>query len=64
MKEKTHNKPELKNNRKELRKNLTPAEAFLWKYLQNKKLEREFDISLLKIKNRQFDFYDKSKRFW
>lgn len=35
---KKHNKPELRNRRKELRQNLTPAEAFLWRYLQNKKL--------------------------
>lgn len=34
-----HNKKELKNLRKELRKNLTPAETKLWKYLQNSKLE-------------------------
>ena len=35
---KKHNKPELRNRRKELRQSLTPAEAFLWKYLQHKKL--------------------------
>ncbi len=35
---KRHDKPESKENRKQLRKNLTPAEAFLWKQLQGKKL--------------------------
>jgi len=34
-----HDKPELKNNRKQLRKNGTPAEAFLWQQLSGKKLE-------------------------
>ena len=34
-----HNKKELKNLRRELRKNLTPAEARLWKFLQNSQLE-------------------------
>ena len=35
---KKHDKPELRLNRKELRKNLTSAEAFLWSALQHKKL--------------------------
>jgi len=40
---KRYDRPESKYNRKELRKNLTPAEAFLWKHLQGKKLkERKF----------------------
>jgi very-short-patch-repair endonuclease len=34
-----HNKTELKSLRKGLRKNLTPAEAKLWKFLQNSQLE-------------------------
>jgi len=34
-----HNRKELLTKRKELRKNLTPAEAFLWKYLKVKQLE-------------------------
>ena len=33
------NKKELKHNRKALRKNLTSAEAALWKLLKNKQLE-------------------------
>ncbi|MDT0605994.1 endonuclease domain-containing protein [Croceitalea rosinachiae] len=36
---KKHNRPEFKNNRKSLRKKLTPAEAYLWKQIQHKKLE-------------------------
>ncbi|MGD1945007.1 MAG: endonuclease domain-containing protein [Croceivirga sp.] len=36
---KKHDKPELRENRKELRRHLTSAEAFLWKHLQQKKLE-------------------------
>jgi len=36
---KRHDRPESKSNRKSLRKNLTPAEAYLWKQLQGKKLE-------------------------
>ncbi|MBS1772171.1 MAG: endonuclease domain-containing protein [Bacteroidetes bacterium] len=36
------NVPYLTDTRKELRKNLTPAEAELWKYLQNNKLGRKF----------------------
>ena len=39
MKKKIHNKSQLKVYRKELRKHLTPAEAFLWKHINNKKLE-------------------------
>jgi len=34
-----HNKKELKGKRRELRKNLTPAETKLWKYLQDSQLE-------------------------
>jgi very-short-patch-repair endonuclease len=39
MAENIHNKKELKTLRRELRKNLTPAEARLWKFLQNSQLE-------------------------
>src|SRR5437762_11173881 len=34
-----HNNPKSAQHRAELRRNLTPAEAFLWKNLQNRKLE-------------------------
>ena len=36
---KRHDHPNLKPHRKELRQNLTQAEAFLWKQLQHKKLD-------------------------
>ena len=34
-----HNRKEFLERRKELRKNLTPAETFLWKHLKAKQLE-------------------------
>jgi len=37
--EQLHNKPILKQIRKDLRNNLTPAEAELWKHLKNSGLE-------------------------
>jgi len=39
MRERIHNKPELKHRRKELRNNGTSAEAVLWGYLKQKQLE-------------------------
>ncbi len=36
---KRHDRPESTENRKRLRKNMTPAEAFLWKHLQGRKLK-------------------------
>lgn len=38
---KRHDNPESKDNRRQLRKNLTPAEAFLWKNLRGKKLNQK-----------------------
>ncbi|MEM8508259.1 MAG: endonuclease domain-containing protein [Bacteroidota bacterium] len=38
MKRRIHNRKELEAIRKRLRKNLTPAEAFLWKHLKAKQL--------------------------
>jgi very-short-patch-repair endonuclease len=40
MARRIHNKKEKKEFRKELRRSLTPAEAFLWNHLKQKKLER------------------------
>ncbi|QXU42834.1 DUF559 domain-containing protein [Pedobacter sp. D749] len=34
-----HNLKQLKEKRKELRNNLTPAEATMWMYLQNSRLD-------------------------
>ncbi len=39
MEQKIHNIIALKQNRKELRSNLTPAEAALWKILKNSQIE-------------------------
>jgi len=54
---KRHDRPESKYNRKELRKNLTPAEAFLWKQLQAKKLEGRKFRRQHGIENYIVDFY-------
>lgn len=42
MKDKIHNKKELKKYRKDLRNHCTPAEAELWIYLQHTKLGQKF----------------------
>ena len=39
MKKQLFNKPELKQYRRTLRSNLTPAEATLWRFLKNKQLD-------------------------
>ncbi len=57
MKRKIHNKPELKANRKNLRKNLTSAEAFLWSHLQQKKLDGRKFRRQHSIENYIVDFY-------
>jgi len=56
-KKKIHNKKELKENRKELRNNLTSAEATLWKYLQRKQLEGRKFRRQHSIGNYIVDFY-------
>ncbi len=44
MKEKIHSLKYLKGKRAELRKSLTPAEAFLWKHLKGRQFEgRKFN---------------------
>ena len=57
MKKKIHNKKELESRRKRLRKNATPAEAFLWKYLQQKKLDGRKFRRQHSILNYIVDFY-------
>lgn len=57
-----HNLPHLKTFRKELRNNLTPAEATLWKLLQNsqfynRKFRRQHSVG-----NYILDFYCPSER--
>jgi len=54
---KRHDRPESKENRKKLRKNLTQAEAFLWKYIQTKKLDGRKFRRQHGIGNYIVDFY-------
>lgn len=52
-----HNKKELEAYRKELRKRMTPSEAFLWKQLQKGKLKGRKFRRQHSIKNFIVDFY-------
>ena len=52
-----HNKKELLENRRALRKNLTPAEAFLWKQLKGKQLDGKKFAKQHSIGNYIVDFY-------
>ena len=52
-----HNRNNLKILRKQLRNNLTPAEAELWKHLQNRKLEGRKFRRQHSIGNYILDFY-------
>ena len=52
-----HNLKPLENNRKHLRKRLTPAEAFLWNELKNQKFQRLKFRRQHSIKNYIVDFY-------
>ena len=58
---KIFNKGELTEFRRELRHSLTPAEAKLWTYLQNKKLGRKFRRQH-SVGNYIVDFYCASER--
>ena len=55
--EKLNNLPHLKTFRKDLRNNLTPAEAKLWKFLKGKKLEGRKFRRQHSIGNYILDFY-------
>ena len=57
MNRRKHNIKSLKNIRKELRNRLTPAEAFLWNYLQRKKLEGRKFRRQHSTENYIVDFY-------
>ncbi|WP_262904367.1 endonuclease domain-containing protein [Christiangramia sediminis] len=57
-----HNRKYLEPYRKKLRKSLTPAEAFLWKQLQNKKLENRKFRRQHSIENYIADFYCPEER--
>lgn len=62
MNKKIHNRKHLEPYRKELRKNLTSAEAFLWKQLQQRKLERRKFRRQHSIENFIVDFYCPEER--
>ena len=62
MKESIHNLKALENNRKQLRNNLTPAEAALWKMLQNSQLEGRKFRRQHSVGNYILDFYCPSER--
>lgn len=57
MDEKIHNQNNLKEMRKQLRNNLTPAEAELWKHLQKSKLEGRKFRRQHSVGNYILDFY-------
>lgn len=62
MKKRIHNFKYLEERRKKLRNNLTPAEAFLWKYLQQKKLYGKKFRRQHSITNYIVDFYCPSEK--
>lgn len=62
MKNKLHNHNYLKTRRKELRGNLTPAEATLWKSLQKRKLIGRKFRRQHSIDNYIVDFYCPSEK--
>ena len=57
MKKQSHNRKHLEPYRKALRNNLTPAEAFLWKQLQRRKLKGRKFRRQHSIENFIVDFY-------
>ncbi len=57
-----HNHKYLEDRRKSLRKNLTPAEATLWKYLQRKQLKGRKFRRQHSIENYIVDFYCTSEK--
>ncbi|MFJ7799395.1 endonuclease domain-containing protein [Pedobacter suwonensis] len=57
-----HNLKYLKDKRKELRNNLTPAEANMWRYLQNSKLDGKKFRRQHSVGNYILDFYCPSEK--
>lgn len=55
--QKTHTLKYLKEKRSELRKSLTPAEAYLWKHLKSRQLKGRRFNRQHSIKNYIVDFY-------
>ena len=62
MDKRIHNKKYLEVYRKELRKNLTSAEAYLWKQLQQRKLDGKKFRRQHNIENYITDFYCPEQR--
>ena len=60
--EQLHTKSELSEFRKELRQNLTPSEAFLWKHLKGKQLAGRRFTKQHSIGNFIVDFYCASEK--
>ena len=52
-----HNRKELIESRKDLRRNLTPSEAFLWKHLRAKQLDDKKFVKQHSIGKYIVDFY-------
>lgn len=57
-----HSRKYLETYRKKLRKNATPAEKYLWKYIKNKQLEGRRFLRQHSILNYIVDFYCPSER--
>ena len=57
-----HNKKELVQFRKELRRNLTPSEAFLWTHLKAKQFDGKKFVKQHSIGNYIVDFYCASEK--
>lgn len=57
-----HTKKELSERRRELRRTMTPAEAFLWNHLKAKKLDGRRFTRQHSIGNYVVDFYCASER--
>lgn len=62
MKNRIHNYKHLEKRRKKLRNNATSAESFLWKYLQQKKLDGKKFRRQHSITNYIVDFYCPSEK--
>ena len=62
MKKQIHNLKEMEIYRKNLRKNVTPAEAFLWNYLKGSKLEGRKFRRQHSIQRYIVDFYCPSEK--
>jgi len=61
-KQNTHNKKEYQEHRKQLRKNLTPAEAFLWTQLKSRQLDNRRFTKQHNIGHYIVDFYCASEK--